>query len=156
MVVVADTSPINYLLLIGHVEVLGTLYGRVLVPSTVLDELRHPMAPAIVRAWAERTPTWVEVHDSKGSSPIPSLDRGESDAIVLATTVRADAILIDEVAGRREARRRGLRVAGTLAVLDEADGARLLNFEDAVKALGNTSFRVSTTALAEIRARRSR
>jgi len=44
-VVVADTSPLNYLVLIGHIDVLHRLYGRVLVPSEVLAELTDARAP---------------------------------------------------------------------------------------------------------------
>jgi predicted nucleic acid-binding protein len=32
--VVADTSPLNYLVLIGEVDLLAQLYGEVLVPET--------------------------------------------------------------------------------------------------------------------------
>jgi len=52
--------------------------------------------------------------------------------------------------------RRGLRVAGTLAILDEAEQAGLVNFDDAVAELPKTSFRVSQTVLAEMRAKRPR
>ena len=65
-------------------------------------------------------------------------------------------LLIDEQARRQEAVRRGLRVAGTLSILDEAEQAGLVNFDDAVAQLRKTSFRVSHAVLAEIRAKRSR
>jgi len=50
MIVVADTSPLNYLIRLGHPEVLRDIYGRVLVPHAVLIELRHPEAPPEVSA----------------------------------------------------------------------------------------------------------
>ena len=87
---------------------------------------------------------------------MPQLDLGETEAIALATELRADALLIDEQAGRREAIRRGLKVAGTLAVLDEADRAGLLTWADAITALRNTSFRLSEPVLAEIQRKRAR
>ncbi len=40
MIVVADTSPINYLVLIGHIEILPHFYGRILVPPAVWEELQ--------------------------------------------------------------------------------------------------------------------
>ena len=52
--------------------------------------------------------------------------------------------------------RRGLRVAGTLSVLDEAEEAGLVTFDDAVAELQKTTFRVSQAVLAEIKAKRSR
>ena len=45
--VIADTSPINYLLLIGHIDILPRLFERVIVPQIVRDELAHPKAPAV-------------------------------------------------------------------------------------------------------------
>jgi predicted nucleic acid-binding protein len=51
MIVVADTSPVNYLMLLGHIEILAKIYVEVVVPQTVLDELQDNDAPAKVRAW---------------------------------------------------------------------------------------------------------
>lgn len=45
-VVVADTSPLNYLLLIGQIEILPGLYGKVLVPPEVLAELADGGRPS--------------------------------------------------------------------------------------------------------------
>ncbi|MBL8291703.1 MAG: DUF3368 domain-containing protein [Bryobacterales bacterium] len=84
------------------------------------------------------------------------LDLGESEAIALATEVHADVLLIDEQAGRQEAVRRGLKVAGTLSVLDEAEQAGLADFDEAVAELQKTSFRVSPAVLSEIKKKRSR
>jgi len=41
MIVVADTSPLNYLVLIGHIEVLPYFYRRVLIPPSVWEEVRQ-------------------------------------------------------------------------------------------------------------------
>ena len=63
---------------------------------------------------------------------------------------------LDEQAGRQEAVRRGLRVVGTLSVLDEADQAGLVSFDQAVAQLRKTSFRVSQAVISEIIQKRSR
>jgi predicted nucleic acid-binding protein len=89
MVVVADTSPINYLVLIAHIDVLQQLYGRILIPPAVLAELRHPVAPKPVRDWADRAPKWVEVLSPKSNLFLAQLDPGENEAIALATEVHA-------------------------------------------------------------------
>jgi predicted nucleic acid-binding protein len=39
MLVVADTTPINYLILIGQVEILPSLFERVVIPQAVATEL---------------------------------------------------------------------------------------------------------------------
>ncbi|MGA2599574.1 MAG: hypothetical protein ABSH09_21580 [Bryobacteraceae bacterium] len=49
MVVVADTSPINYLVPIAQIDLLHRLYTRILIPPAVLAELKHPAAPRPVR-----------------------------------------------------------------------------------------------------------
>jgi predicted nucleic acid-binding protein len=153
MVAVADTSPVNYLVLIGRVEILRHLYRQVLIPPAVVSELRHAAAPGAVRQWAARLPEWVDVRTA-AATILPDLDAGESQAIWLAQETAADVLLIDDWAGRREAVQRGLRVAGTLAVLDEADRRGLLGFEDAVAQLRASSFRLSGAVLEQIRSMR--
>ncbi len=138
------------------IELLNQLYKRILVPPAVLGELKHPFAPKPVHDWAANAPAWMEVVSPKTSLIAVQLDSGESEAIALAAEVHADVLLIDEQAGRQEAVRRGLRVAGTLSILDDAEQAGLVNFDDAVAELRKTSFRVSQTVLAEIKAKRSR
>jgi len=147
MVVVADTSPVNYLVLIDQIEILPRLYSRILIPPAVLEELKHPVAPSLVRGWAAHPPTWLEVIVPKHITAISQLDLGENEAIALATEMRVEVLLMDEQAGRQEAARRGLKVAGTLSVLDEADQAGLLDFDQAVARLRQTSFRVSQSVV---------
>ncbi len=119
MIVVADTSLLNYLILLGRSELLPGLFGRVLAPDAVLIEMQHPDAPAEVRAWANTPPLWLEraeVQTLDGSLAL-ELGMGEREAISLALERHADVLLIDDLAGRREAITRHLTVAGTLAVL---------------------------------------
>ena len=60
MIVIADTGPINYLILIGEIEILATLYDRVAIPRSVCQELGRPRAPEAVRAWITLPPSWLE------------------------------------------------------------------------------------------------
>jgi predicted nucleic acid-binding protein len=59
--VVADTSPLNYLILIEEVATLPALFEKVLVPQVVRDELRHDEAPERVRRWIAKPPAWLEI-----------------------------------------------------------------------------------------------
>jgi predicted nucleic acid-binding protein len=61
MIVVADTAPLNYLIQIESDALLFHLYERIIVPAGVMRELRHPAAPAAVRAWLTRVPAWIDV-----------------------------------------------------------------------------------------------
>lgn len=56
MIVIADTSPLNYLILIGQAELLPRLFGEVLIPQIVLDELRGSGAPPQVLDWLNSVP----------------------------------------------------------------------------------------------------
>lgn len=154
MVVVADTSPINYLLLIGQIDLLKQLYARILIPPAVLAELKHDLAPKPVQNWARDKPSWLQVLSPKNNLLLAELDLGECEAIALATEVGADVLLIDEQAGRQAALGRGLKVAGTLSVLDEADQAGLIVFDDVIGQLRKATFRVSESVLSEIRQKR--
>ena len=48
MLVIADASPLHYLVLIGYVEILPALCERIIVPERVFAELRHPRAPTLL------------------------------------------------------------------------------------------------------------
>ena len=61
MLVVADTSPLRYLVVIQAIEVLPLLYERVVVPQAVRTELQHPRSPREVRAWLATPPAWVDI-----------------------------------------------------------------------------------------------
>lgn len=144
MIVVADTSPINYLILIDQIAIIETLYGRILIPHAVHEELLSLKAPSNVRAWAKDPPHWLEIlSPSTGlHPPVARLDRGETEAIALAEELHADWLLIDETAGRNEAARRGLQTIGTLGILREGHQAGLLNLPTAIDRLTAAGFRV--------------
>jgi predicted nucleic acid-binding protein len=134
MIVIADTSPLNYL--IGKADVLHNLYGRVAIPQAVLDELQHPKAPAVVSVWIQRRPTWLEVHQVAPivDASLRGLDWGECQAILLAEQHGPEVLLlIDEEKGRREAERRQIRNTGILGVLNDAAVHRLIELPTATR-----------------------
>lgn len=113
--VIADTSPINYLIQIHQIDILPLLFERVALPCTVQDELAHVLAPLPVRQWIADPPNWLEVYMTPDITYVATegLDEGETAAIALAESIGADLVLIDEREGFRVARRRGLSVTGT-------------------------------------------
>jgi len=85
MIVIADTSPLDYLIRIGAVEVLKSLYMRVLVPRAVAEELKEAKAPVAVQSWIARPPEWLEVCPDPASDPtLEFLDPGVAAALSLA------------------------------------------------------------------------
>jgi predicted nucleic acid-binding protein len=142
MIVIADTTPLHYLILIDQSEILSALYGRVVVPGAVRRELQASKTPQAVKRWVASPPPWIEFrHVNVGDDQsLRGLDPGEREAIALAGALRADALIMDDRAGRREAERRGLRVIGTLRVPYDAAETGLLNLADALEAVLRCGF----------------
>ena len=74
--VVADTGPLNYLILIGQIDLLPALFEKVFVPTTVQLELASARAPAAVQRWIGDPPAWVEVREARLSDPLHRLEGG--------------------------------------------------------------------------------
>jgi uncharacterized protein len=115
MIVVSDTSAITALLQIGQAGLLEKLYYQILIPEAVRDELlkNHLSLPAFLQY--TKVVNFAEVQRL-----LVEIDLGEAEAIVLAKETHADLLLIDELAGRRVARREGLRFVGLMGVLVQA------------------------------------
>lgn len=152
MIVVADTTPVNYQILIGEIEVLHRLYVSIVLPLAVKEELLHPDAPHEVRLWMQNQPEWVQVRTAQQTVDLclDGLDAGEREAILLAEELDADLLLLDETRGRREAKRRDLPVIGTLGILREAAELGLLDMKSALDRLKETSFHISPSLLSAI------
>jgi len=61
MIVVSDTSSLNYLILTDYEDVLPTLFGQIIIPQAVLNELQHARTPEKIKNWVSTKPTWLEV-----------------------------------------------------------------------------------------------
>jgi predicted nucleic acid-binding protein len=142
LLVVADTGPIRYLVEIGHIGILPRLFERIFIPSTVYDELRHPSAPAPVRAWVNALPAWLEVLavTAIDDPAFRALDDGEKSALTLGMALGAGLILIDERKGAAVALQKGFQVTGTLGLLTRSAQRGLLDLADALERLKRTNF----------------
>jgi predicted nucleic acid-binding protein len=143
MIVIADTSPLNYLILIGAEGVLPRVFDAVIAPPAVLVEMLHPKAPNKVRGWATTPPAWLQVRAAQTVTTYGDLGPGESEAIALAIEIHADAILMDDRAAVAIANNLGLSSLGTLGVLDLAADKGLVDIRTVVAALAKTSFHAS-------------
>ena len=145
-VVVADATPLHYLILVDAVEILPRLFGHLYIPAEVREELTRAATPRAVREWIEHAPTWLEVvfparEASEVSAELRGLHSGERQAIALAEHLRADLLLIDERAGVEVAQKRGLSVTGTLGILDLASRSGLVELKEVFGKLQKTNFR---------------
>jgi uncharacterized protein len=150
-VVVSDTTPLHYLILISRESILEELYGRVLIPPAVLLELGHASAPVQVSRWAANLPAWVTV-----ASPmsIPErydrLDLGERQALAMAVEIHADLLLVDDKVARRMALRESMEVKGTLGIVADGAKANLLDFVRTVNQLQRTSMHLDQDVIDEV------
>jgi predicted nucleic acid-binding protein len=157
-VVVADTTPLNYLVLIEQIEVLHRLFGEVMIPEAVLTELRHPKAPIAVTAWLQNLPHWLRIVKVSDVDRTIQLGQGETEAISFAIEHQVSIVLMDERRGRAAAEARGLLPIGTLNILDLADERGLLDGVTSLNDLKRTTLRTDEELLdrfeARIRARK--
>ena len=122
MIVVSDSSPLVALSFIRQLDLLQQLYGQVLVPEAVWQELlagqSHPGRDAVLNA------TWIERRSVQNRQLVialfQDLDLGESEAIALAVETNADLLIVDERLGRRSAQHFGLNIIGVIGVLIDA------------------------------------
>lgn len=144
MIVIADATPVNYLVLIEKADLLPRLFGQVLIPPAVFDELKDPETPTPVRAWLANTPSWLHVQPlhSQPDPELDYLDEGEREAIALAEELKADQLLLDESDARKEAARRNLRFIGTLGILRRAAQLDLIDLPSTLARLQETTFYV--------------
>jgi len=123
MIIVSDTSCIINLISIQQIHLLENLFGKVIIPHAVYEEI---VIEGAGKQGAEQLETysWIEVRKCNNENLLnrisKSLDDGESEAIVLAIELKADLLLIDEAKGRTIARENGIPIIGLLGVLVRA------------------------------------
>ncbi len=128
-VIVTNAGPLIALAMVRQLGLLGQLYGSVLVPEAVFQELtafgqhRTGAAELATASWAIRT--------SLTTPPDPflaeSLGSGEAEAIALAVQRKARWLLVDDRRARRVAELAyRLRVKGAAGILVAAKRQGLL------------------------------
>jgi len=149
MIVVSDTSPICYLLLINQIDILQTLYNSVTIPQTVADELRASESPPVVKRWIAQPPDWLEIQSIKTPQRVEmgKLDPGEREAILLAEELKASLVILDDKAARRIATERGLKIIGLLGILKDAARSDLLDLKTTFEQLQEVGFWVAPSLL---------
>jgi len=121
VIVVSDSSAIISLDAIGQLKLLPSLYGSVIIPTAVANELRNarPNSPGRNAAEAD----WLRIAEVTDRAAMKrfeaDLDPGEAEALELTIELKADLLLIDESHGREVALRHGLPIIGVLGVLLE-------------------------------------
>ncbi|KAM3097771.1 DUF3368 domain-containing protein [Phormidesmis sp. 146-12] len=155
MIIVSDTSAIGNLAIVNHLWLLQSIYGKVLIPDVVAQELSNASRPEIqavlLLEWIE-TKAIVNLAMANTLQQDQKLDPGESHAIVLALEQQADELLMDERRGRQEATKLGIPIIGILGVLLIAKQRQLIpQVQPILNALiQQASFRLSSALYAQI------
>jgi predicted nucleic acid-binding protein len=158
MIIVSDTTPIISLIKIKRLSLLEELFGNIVIPEAVFNELttsrKFKEEAELVRksSFIELIPVTdkIALHRFQEQT---GLDLGESEAIILANEIKADSLVIDERKGRRVANQLGLKITGTLGILLLAYEEKLLSkeeLESELEELQHSSLRLSRALIQEI------
>ncbi|MGC4128506.1 MAG: DUF3368 domain-containing protein [Bergeyella sp.] len=119
--VVSNTTPVISLLKIGKLHILKDLYGEILIPLEVFNEIEAGKNKAFYTDLSKIE--WIKIEKIRNETSLSyflDLDKGEAEAIILATEKEADLIILDETLGRFYARHAGLKITGTVGILLKA------------------------------------
>jgi uncharacterized protein len=129
VIIVSNTSPIFYLSTIGQLDLLRQLYGEIIIPTAVFNEITN-VGNTDASAAIVPTLSWIQTQPVSDQAFINTLrvelDPGEAEAIALAVELKANRLLIDERLGRAAAMRSALQVTGVLGILIAAKRRKLI------------------------------
>jgi uncharacterized protein len=129
VIVVSNTSPIFYLSTIGQLDLLRQLYGKIIIPNAVFNEITS-VGNTDASAAIVPTLSWIQTQPVSDQAFIHTLsvelDPGEAEAIALAVELKANRLLINERLGRAAAMRSSLQVTGVLGILIAAKRRKLI------------------------------
>lgn len=132
MIVVADAGPLIHLSLIGRIDLLPSIYGRVLIPDLVYQEV-VTAGEGLAGSSETASAAWIDIEPHDPNADLfrilrSQLDPGEAAAVWLASARRAEWVLSDDRQARLAAERLGIGVRGSLGILVEAKRRGLLTF----------------------------
>ncbi|MBD5545058.1 MAG: DUF3368 domain-containing protein [Lachnospiraceae bacterium] len=135
MIIVSDTTPIISLLKINRLDLLEKLFGEVLIPNAVyeeltadkrfIDEAKMLFNVSYIKSVSVSNPEAVRI-----LRMATGLDQGESEAIVLTDELKADILLMDEAKGRKISGQMGITIMGTIGLLISAYEDRIITSEE--------------------------
>ncbi|MDR0830182.1 MAG: DUF3368 domain-containing protein [Prevotellaceae bacterium] len=142
-IVITDTSCLIVLSKLSALDLLKGLYNQVSVTQDIADE------------FGEELPNWVHIRQVKNKTYQElleaTLDRGESSAIALALELNNVLVVIDDLKGRKEAQRLGLKITGTLGIIYAAKQKGLIaEIKPYIVLLQENDFRISPKIIDEI------
>ena len=125
--VVSNTTPIISFLKLNRLDLLRQLYAQIFIIAAVYTEVEAGKAKGFYKDLSNID--WIKIVEIQNKQAIKyflDLDSGEAEAIVLATELSADLILLDEKLGRFHAKHADLKVTGTVGILLKAKNEGLI------------------------------
>ncbi len=119
--VISNTTPILSLLKIGKLHILKDLYGEIMIPFAVYEEIEKGKEKPYYQDL--RQVEWIKIkliQNTASKRHLLDLDKGEAEVIILSEEENADLVIIDELLGRRYAKQRSLNLTGTIGLLLKA------------------------------------
>lgn len=151
---IGDTSPIQYLYQAGLLDLLPTLYGQVILPQAVADELAEGRNLGVSLP-DPVTLSWLILRQAQDLTPLASvvnvLGAGEREALALALEIPDSIVLLDDAPARRYARTLGVKFTGTLGVLLKAkQSGHLTTVLPVLDQLDSLGFRLDSVTRASV------
>ena len=125
--IISNTTPIISLLKLNRLELLQKLYSGIYIPTAVYKEIEAGKSKGYYKDLSKVD--WIniiEIQDKQAVKYFLDLDAGEAEAIVLATELDADLIILDEKLVRFHAKHAALKVTGTIGILIKAKSEGLI------------------------------
>lgn len=137
MQIVSDTTPLSELYKIRQLNLLRDVYGHILIPEEVLQELHRAESFPRLGMFVEAS-DWIETHAIRNPDTMQALRSryatiglGEAAAIVLAQEIGADRIIMDDKRARQVAQAEALPLIGTVGVVLLGTRLRRLTIQQA-------------------------
>jgi uncharacterized protein len=126
--IISNTTPLISLLKINKLNLLQDLYGKIVIPNAVFYELEKGKLKNYYKDLTKLD--WINIQGISNKDSITyffDLDNGEAEVLILAHELNADLVIIDELAGRRYAKKLGLEITGTIGILLRAKEKKLIS-----------------------------
>lgn len=152
-VVIVNTSPLFYLHRLGCLNILEKLYGEIVIPGAVVDELNEG------KKVGEDVPEitnykWIKVKDviiPAFIKIISDLGQGEAEILALACEEKKPLVIIDDEIARKIAKLQGIKLTGTAGVLLKAKTNNYIpEIKPVLEKLREVGFYLSDRVIAEV------
>lgn len=142
-IIITDTSCLIALTKINVLHLLHELYEHVVITEEIYAEFGEPL------------PEWIEIKqvaNKKYQQLLENtLDKGEASAIALAIELEEVLLVVDDLKGRKEAERLGLKITGTLGILFRMKQmGKLSVLKPYLEVLQTAGFRVAPAVIEKI------